>query len=85
MTPATATPATRARTRSISRWGMPKNEHRVAVYSTGGLFGFTQDEGKTPGTMVYGGVETYGHDKTTQETPNTQTAAYKPYIVPDAV
>ncbi len=26
--------------------------------------------------MVYGGVETYGHDKTTQETPNTQTAAY---------
>jgi hypothetical protein len=26
---------------------------------------------------VYGGVETYGHDKTTQETPNTQTAVYK--------
>jgi hypothetical protein len=25
--------------------------------------------------MVYGDVETYGHDKTTQETPNTQTAA----------
>ena len=60
----------------IARWGMQKNEHPVAVYSTGGIFGFTQDEGKTPGTMVYGGVETYGHDKTTQETPNTQTAAY---------
>ena len=26
--------------------------------------------------MVYGGVETYGHDKTTQETPNTQTATF---------
>ncbi len=60
----------------IARWGMQKNEHPVAVYSTGGLFGFTDDEGKTPGTMVYGGVETYGHDKTAQETPNTQTAAY---------
>lgn len=60
----------------LARWGMRKNEHPVAVYSTGGIFGFTQDEGKTPGTQVYGWVETYGHDKTTQETPNTQTAAY---------
>jgi predicted dehydrogenase len=60
----------------IARWGMKKNEHPVAVYSTGGIFGFTQDERKTPGTMVYGGVETYGHDNTTQETPNTQTAAF---------
>jgi hypothetical protein len=25
---------------------------------------------------VYGDVEAYGHDKTSQETPNTQTAAY---------
>ena len=46
------------------------------MYSTGGIFGLTQDEGKTPGTKVYGGVETYGHDRTTQETPNTQTAAF---------
>ena len=60
----------------IARWGMKKNEHPVAAYSTGGIFGFTQNEGKTPGTMVYGDVETYGDDKTTQETPNTQTAAY---------
>lgn len=60
----------------IARWGMQKDEHPDSVYSTGGLFGFTQNEGKTPGTMVYGGVETYGHDKTFQETPNTQTAAY---------
>ena len=76
-TRATETPAIRGRTNSILRgWGMKKNEHPVSVYSTGGIFGFTQDEGKTPGTMVYGGVETYGHDKTTQETPNTQTAAY---------
>ncbi len=62
----------------IARWGMNKNEHPVAVYSTGGIFGFRQDDSgpRTPGTRVYGGVETYGHDKTTQETPNTQTAAY---------
>jgi hypothetical protein len=64
----------------IARWGMNKNEHPVAVYSAGGIFGFAQEEAppekRTPGTRVYGGVETYGHDKTTQETPNTQTAAY---------
>jgi predicted dehydrogenase len=60
----------------IARWGLRKNEHPVAVYSTGGLFGFTQDEGKTPGKRVYGDVEAYGHDKTSQETPNTQTAAF---------
>ena len=60
---------------------MNKNEHPVSVYSAGGIYGFRQDEGspetRTPGTRVYGGVETYGHDKTTQETPNTQTAVYK--------
>jgi predicted dehydrogenase len=60
----------------IARWGMRKAEHPVAVYSTGGIFGFTQDEGKTPGKRVYGDVEAYGHDKTLQETPNTQTAAF---------
>ena len=60
----------------LARWGMRKNEHPAAVYSTGGIFGFTGDVGKTPGKRVYGDVETYGHDKTTQETPNTQTAAY---------
>ena len=62
----------------LARWGMAKNEHPVSVYSAGGLFGFRQDESlRTPGKMVYGGVETYGHDKTTQETPNTQTAVFK--------
>ncbi len=61
----------------LARWGMQKNEHPVAVYSTGGLFGFAKDDKtKTPGKRVYGDVETYGHDMTTQETPNTQTAAY---------
>ena len=60
----------------LARWGMQKNEHPVAVYSAGGLFGLTQDEGKTPGKRVYGDVEAYGHDKTSQETPNTQTAAF---------
>lgn len=63
-------------TLDIARWGMAKNEHPVAVYSAGGIFGFTADEGKTPGKRVYGDVDTYGHDKTTQETPNTQTAAF---------
>ncbi len=61
----------------IARWGMQKNEHPVAVYSTGGLFGFASDgSSKTPGKRVYGDVEAYGHDQTSQETPNTQTAAY---------
>ena len=62
----------------IARWGLAKDEHPVSVYSAGGIYGFRQDDGApTPGKRVYGGVETYGHDKTTQETPNTQTAVYK--------
>ena len=65
----------------IARWGMNKDEHPVSVYSTGGIFGFSQQEAapekRTPGTRVYGNVETYGHDKTSQETPNTQTASFK--------
>lgn len=65
----------------IARWGLNKNEHPVSVYSTGGIYGFLQDEVKpeelSPGKMVYGDVETYGHDKTSQETPNTQTAVFK--------
>ncbi len=61
----------------LARWGLQKDEHPVAVMSMGGLFGFTSDEGKTPGKRVYGDVDTYGHDKTTQETPNTQTASYQ--------
>jgi predicted dehydrogenase len=62
----------------IARWGINKNEHPVSVYSAGGIYGFRhEEEPRTPGVRVYGGVETYGHDKTTQETPNTQTAVYK--------
>jgi predicted dehydrogenase len=63
----------------IARWGLNKNEHPVSVYSTGGLYGFKKEESvkKTPGKMVYGSVETYGTDKTSQETPNTQTVAFK--------
>jgi predicted dehydrogenase len=65
----------------IARWGLNKNEHPVSVYSSGGIYGFMKDENptgkKTPGTMVYGDVETYGHDKTLQETPNTQTGVFK--------
>jgi hypothetical protein len=55
---------------------MQKNEHPVSVYSNGGLYGLT-NETKTPGKMVYGDVEVYGSDKTSQETPNTQIAVYK--------
>ncbi len=63
----------------LARWGMSENEHPVSVYSTGGLYGFHQEESspKAPGKLVYGGVETYGRDKTSQETPNTQSAVFK--------
>ena len=66
----------------IARWGLSKNEHPVSVYSAGGLYGLRKDDCEpynncTPGTKVYGDVEAYGHDKTSQETPNTQTAVYK--------
>jgi predicted dehydrogenase len=65
----------------LARWGMNKNEHPVSVYSAGGIYGLNQEKGppetRTPGKMVYGNVETYGRDKTTQETPNTQTATFK--------
>jgi predicted dehydrogenase len=65
----------------IARWGLNKNEHPVSVYSAGGLYGFHQDESKpenrTKGVLVYGGVEAYGHDKTSQETPNTQSSSFK--------
>ena len=65
----------------IARLGLQKNEHPVSVYSTGGIFGFSQKdptpENQTPGTMVYGGVEAYGHDKTSQETPNIQSSIFK--------
>ncbi|MEP7257716.1 MAG: Gfo/Idh/MocA family oxidoreductase [Flavitalea sp.] len=63
----------------IARWGLNKNEHPVSVYSSGGLYGFRQDDNapKTPGVLVYGGVEAYGHDKTSQETPNIQTSILK--------
>jgi len=65
----------------IARWGLNKNEHPVTVLATGGLYGLKKDESKpedrTPGKRVYGDVEAYGRDKTSQETPNTLTAAFK--------
>lgn len=64
----------------IARWGLRKDEHPVTAYSVGGIFGLdkvTPPEKRTKGTRVYGGVETYGHDQTTQETPNTQNAVFK--------
>jgi len=62
----------------IARWGLAKDEHPVSVYSAGGLYGLKQEQGTpTPGKRVYGDVDTYGHDQTSQETPNTQTATYR--------
>lgn len=65
----------------IARWGLNKNEHPVSIYSTGGLYGFSQNkcspDNCTPGVMVYGDVKTYGHDKTSQETPNIQSCLFK--------
>ena len=62
----------------IARWGLNKMEHPATVYSTGGLYGLRKDADspKTPGKRVYGDVEAYGKDRTTQETPNTQTCSY---------
>ena len=65
----------------IARLGLNKNEHPVSVYSAGGIYGFNLDdstpENSTPGYLVYGGVEAYGHDKTSQETPNIQSSIFK--------
>jgi predicted dehydrogenase len=64
----------------LARWGMNKNEHPVSVYSAGGIYGLQKEgppETTIPGKMVYGAVETYGRSKTSQETPNTQTAVFK--------
>ena len=65
----------------IARWGLNKLEHPVSVYSTGGVYGFRKDENapenQVKGTLVYGDVETYGNSKTSQETPNIQTATFK--------
>ena len=65
----------------VARWGLNKNEHPISVYSTGGIYGFRQDEStpanRTPGVIAYGGVETYGTDKTSQETPNAQSCLFK--------
>jgi predicted dehydrogenase len=61
----------------IARWGLNKIEHPVNIYSIGGLFGLSKTQSSTPGKMVYGDVEAYGHDRTTQETPNTQTVSFK--------
>jgi len=65
----------------IARLGLGKKEHPVSVYSAGGIYGFSKDEptteNRTPGTMVYGGVEAYGHDKSSQETPNMQSTIIK--------
>lgn len=65
----------------IARWGMNKNEHPSSIFSSGGLFGFKKDAptpaNRTPAVMAYGGVETFGNERTTQETPNMQNCVFK--------
>ncbi len=61
----------------IGRTALQKNEHPVSVFSTGDIYGFSQAYKGIPGTKAYGGVETYGDDKTFQETPNTQICVFK--------
>lgn len=65
----------------IARLGLGETEHPVSVYSAGGLFGFNKDErspeNSTKGYLVYGDVEAFGHDKTSQETPNIQNSIFK--------
>jgi len=63
----------------LARWGMSKNEHPVSVYATGGIYGLKQvpSEADNKPYKVYGDVMAYGDGKTTQETPNTLTVAYK--------
>ena len=65
----------------IARWGLQKHEHPETIYSMGGIYGFNKDEclpdNCTPGTWVYGDVNTYGHDRSMQETPNIQTGLFK--------
>jgi predicted dehydrogenase len=64
----------------IARWGLNKNEHPFTVYSAGGIYGFRKDEStpenRVPGKMAYGDVETYGNDRTSQETPNIQSCIF---------
>jgi predicted dehydrogenase len=65
----------------IARLGLGETEHPVSIYSGGGIYGFNSDErppeNSTPGYMVYGDVKAYGHDKTSQETPNIQSSIFK--------
>ena len=62
----------------IARWGLSKNEHPISIYSTGGLYGLNKDDPSTAsGYKVYGDVCAYGTNKTSQETPNTQTCTFK--------
>ncbi len=61
----------------IGRTALQKNEHPVSVFSTGDLYGFSQTHKGNPGVRAYGDVETYGDDKTFQETPNTQICVFK--------
>ena len=77
-TPATATPATPARTSSTSRAGaLPRTNTRSRSTRPAASTASARTRARRrPGKRVYGDVETYGHDKTSQETPNTQTATY---------
>ena len=63
----------------IARWGLSKHVHPVSVYSTGGIYGLNKDETprrKEPKVLWFMAMLKPTDDKTTQETPNTQTCSY---------
>lgn len=60
-----------------ARVALQENEHPVTIFANGGLYGFRQDNNKTPAKMAYGDVEIFGDDKTTQETPNVLMCTFK--------
>ena len=54
---------------------MKEKRTPVAIYSTGGIFGFTQQRERLPAPR-FRRCRTHGHDKTTQETPILRATAY---------
>ncbi len=60
-----------------ARTGIQKNENPVYAVSNGGVYGFSETDKHVPGVHSYGDVDTYGDDRTTQETPNIQSCIFK--------
>lgn len=62
----------------IARWGLNKMYiHPESVYASGGIFGYSNNEKIGADSTPYGGVPTYGSNRSFQETPNTLTTMFK--------